>query len=147
MSWQKQWTTTEAGKILAIRLCNHKMWYCAAGQGKKTFNHTQYWEVVKNFKRFRIIPTGPKVVVNEMPLHDSPASDSPMDSLMSQDSPIQREPRPIGRKAVKVKRGFSLMEMLRDKGGVWEKIVGKLGSGRFVEVVLGGGAELSHEQE
>ncbi|VVA27887.1 Hypothetical predicted protein [Prunus dulcis] len=39
------------------------------------------------------------------------------------------------------------MEMLRDKGGVWEKIVGKLGSGRFVEVVFGGGAELSHEQE
>ncbi|CAL9001958.1 unnamed protein product [Prunus brigantina] len=27
-----------------------------------------------------------------------------MDSLMSQDSPIQKEPRPIGRKATKVKR-------------------------------------------
>ncbi|CAL8992459.1 unnamed protein product [Prunus brigantina] len=77
----------------------------AIGQGKKTFNHEQCWEVVKNCSRFRIIPTGPTVVLNEMSLHDSLASDSPMDSPMSQDSPIQKEPRPIGRKAAKAKRG------------------------------------------
>ncbi|CAL8175587.1 unnamed protein product [Prunus armeniaca] len=55
--------------------------------------------------RFRIIPTGSTVVLNETPLHDSPAPDSPLDSLMNQDSPIQKEPRPIGRKAAKAKRG------------------------------------------
>ncbi|CAL2278145.1 unnamed protein product [Prunus armeniaca] len=41
--------------------------------------------------RFRIIPTGSTVVLNETPLHDSPASDSPLDFLM--------------RKAAKAKRG------------------------------------------
>ncbi|BBG94588.1 Long-chain fatty alcohol dehydrogenase family protein, partial [Prunus dulcis] len=56
-------------------------------------------------KRFQIIPTGPSVVLNETPLHETPASDSPMDSPMSQDSPIENEPRPIGRKAAKAKRG------------------------------------------
>ncbi|CAL8996134.1 unnamed protein product [Prunus brigantina] len=40
-----------------------------------------------------------------MPLHDSLALDSPLDSTMSQNSPIQKEPRPIGRKAAKAKRG------------------------------------------
>ncbi|KAL6272845.1 hypothetical protein ACE6H2_023537 [Prunus campanulata] len=60
--------------------------------------------MVKNCQRFRIIPMGPTMVLNEMPLHDESASDSPMDSPMSQDSPIQREPRPIGRKATKAKR-------------------------------------------
>ncbi|XP_021800611.1 3-oxo-Delta(4,5)-steroid 5-beta-reductase-like isoform X2 [Prunus avium] len=49
--------------------------------------------------------------------------------------------------------GFSLVEMMRDKGGVWEEIVGEnqlrhtkleeLGLWEVVEVVLGGGAELS----
>ncbi|CAL9030280.1 unnamed protein product [Prunus brigantina] len=59
----------------------------------------------ENCKRFQIIPTGPTVVLNETPLHETPASDSPMDSPMSQDSPIEKEPRPIGRKAAKAKRG------------------------------------------
>ncbi|CAL2240988.1 unnamed protein product [Prunus armeniaca] len=48
---------------------------------------------------------GPTVVLNETPLYETPASDSPMDSSMSQVSPIEKEPRPIGRKAVKAKRG------------------------------------------
>ncbi|CAL2240210.1 unnamed protein product [Prunus armeniaca] len=61
-------------------------------------------EVVKNCKKFQIIPTGPTVVLNETPLHETPASDSPMDSSMNQDSPIKKEPRPIGRKAAKAKR-------------------------------------------
>ncbi|CAL8994876.1 unnamed protein product, partial [Prunus brigantina] len=39
------------------------------------------------------------------PLHETLASDSPMDSPMSQDLPIEKEPRPIGRKATKAKRG------------------------------------------
>ncbi|BBG92312.1 Long-chain fatty alcohol dehydrogenase family protein [Prunus dulcis] len=72
---------------------------------EKSFNHTHCWEVVKTCKRFQIIPTGPTVVLNETPLHETPASDSPMDSPMSQDSPIEKEPRPIGRKAAKAKRG------------------------------------------
>ncbi|XP_034203919.1 3-oxo-Delta(4,5)-steroid 5-beta-reductase-like [Prunus dulcis] len=49
--------------------------------------------------------------------------------------------------------GFSLVEMMRDKGGVWEEIVGEnqlrhakleeVGLWEVVEVVLGGGAQLS----
>ncbi|CAL9004618.1 unnamed protein product [Prunus brigantina] len=62
-------------------------------------------EVVKNCKRFKIIPMGPPVILNETPLHDSTTSDSPLDSPMSQDSPIEKESRPIGRKAAKVKKG------------------------------------------
>ncbi|CAL8082076.1 unnamed protein product [Prunus armeniaca] len=77
----------------------------ATGQGKKSFNHILCWEVVKNCKRFQIIPTGPTVVLNETPLYETPASDSPMDSPMSQDSLIEKELRPIGRKAAKAKRG------------------------------------------
>ncbi|CAL8118520.1 unnamed protein product [Prunus armeniaca] len=61
-------------------------------------------EVVKYCKRFLIIPTGPDVVLNETPLRDSTTSDSPLDSPMSEDSPIQKEPRPIGRKAAKAKK-------------------------------------------
>ncbi|CAL9018668.1 unnamed protein product, partial [Prunus brigantina] len=71
---------------------------------KKTFNHDQCWEVVKNCSRFRMIPTCPIVVLNETPLHDSPASNSHLDSPMSQDAPIQKESRPIGRKAAKAKK-------------------------------------------
>ncbi|CAL9005475.1 unnamed protein product [Prunus brigantina] len=84
---------------------------------KKTFNHHECWEMVKNCKHFRIIPTGPPVMLNETPLpnkatitiltplHDSMTSDSPLDSLVSQDSPIEKEPRPISRKAAKAKKG------------------------------------------
>ncbi|CAL2258459.1 unnamed protein product [Prunus armeniaca] len=72
---------------------------------QKSFNHDQCWETVKNCLRFRIIPTGPTVVLNKMSLHSSTTSDSPLDSPMSQDAPIQKEMRPIGRKAVKEKRG------------------------------------------
>ncbi|BBG96985.1 Long-chain fatty alcohol dehydrogenase family protein [Prunus dulcis] len=99
----KPWTTIEAEKTLAIMQA--QMWFGATGQGKKSFNHTHCWEVVKTCKRFQIIPTGPTVVLNETPLHETPASDSPIDSPMSQDSPIEKEPRPIGRKAAKAKRG------------------------------------------
>ncbi|CAL9019187.1 unnamed protein product [Prunus brigantina] len=39
--------------------------------------------------------------------HDSQASDSPMESPMTEDLPIEKEPRPIGRKAAKAKRGIN----------------------------------------
>ncbi|CAL9018663.1 unnamed protein product [Prunus brigantina] len=81
-----------------------QMWFGVTGQGKKSFNHHECWEVVNYCKRFRIIPTGPAVMLNETPLRDSMTSDSPLDSLMSQDSPIEKEPRPIGRKATKAKK-------------------------------------------
>ncbi|CAL8999951.1 unnamed protein product [Prunus brigantina] len=77
----------------------------AIGQGKKTFNQHECWEVVKNCKRFRIIPTSPPVMLNKTPLHDSTISDSPLDSPMSQDLLIEKESRPIGRKAMKAKKG------------------------------------------
>ncbi|CAL8991592.1 unnamed protein product [Prunus brigantina] len=93
-----------SGENLSDEIVQAQMWYGATGQGKKNFNHTQCWEVVKHCKRFSIIPT---VVLNETPLHDSQASDSPMESPMSEDSPIQKEPRPIGRKAAKAKRGIN----------------------------------------
>ncbi|CAL2246593.1 unnamed protein product [Prunus armeniaca] len=94
-----------SGENLSSEIMQAQMWFGATGQGKKSFNHTLCWEVVKNCKIFRIMPTGPEVVLNETPLHETPASDSPMDSPMSQDSPIKNEPRPIGRKAAKAKRG------------------------------------------
>ncbi|CAL8107780.1 unnamed protein product [Prunus armeniaca] len=94
-----------SGENLSSEIMQAQMFFGATGQGKKSFNHTICWEVVKNCKRFQIIPTGPMIVLNEMPLHETSASDSPMDSPMSQDSPIEKEPRPIGRKAAKAKRG------------------------------------------
>ncbi|BBH06428.1 hypothetical protein Prudu_018079, partial [Prunus dulcis] len=72
---------------------------------EKKFQPYPLLGVVKTCKRFQIIPTGPTVVLNETPLHETPASDSPMDSPMSTDSPIENNPRPIGRKAAKAKRG------------------------------------------
>ncbi|BBG97728.1 Nucleotide-diphospho-sugar transferases superfamily protein [Prunus dulcis] len=92
------------GENLSSEIMQAQMWFGATGQGKKSFNHTHCWEAVKNCKRFQIIPTSPMVVLNETPLHETPASDSPMDSPMSQDSPIEKEPRPIGRKAAKAKK-------------------------------------------
>ncbi|BBN68946.1 OTU-like cysteine protease family protein, partial [Prunus dulcis] len=59
-----------------------QMWFGATGGGKKS----------------------PAVVLNETSLRDSMTSDSPLDSPMSQDSPIEKEPRPIGRKAAKAKK-------------------------------------------
>ncbi|CAL2264937.1 unnamed protein product [Prunus armeniaca] len=94
-----------SGEHLTSETIQAQMFFGATGQGKKSFNHTHCWEVVKNCKKFQIIPTGPTVVLNETPLYETPASDSPMDSPMSQDSPIEKEPRPIGRKAAKAKRG------------------------------------------
>ncbi|CAL2275620.1 unnamed protein product [Prunus armeniaca] len=93
------------GENLSSEIMQSQMWFGATRQGKKSFNHTLCWEVVKNCKRFQIIPTGPTVVLNETPLYETPTSNSPMDSPMSQDSPIEKEPRPIGRKAAKAKRG------------------------------------------
>ncbi|KAL6292724.1 hypothetical protein ACE6H2_000866 [Prunus campanulata] len=80
------------------------MWFDATGGGKKSFNNHECWEVVKYCKRFIIIPTGPDVGLNETPLRDSTTSESPLDSPMSEDSPIEKEPRPIGRKAAKAKK-------------------------------------------
>ncbi|CAL2252943.1 unnamed protein product [Prunus armeniaca] len=96
-----------SGENLRDEIVQAQMWFVATGQGKKSFNHTQCWEVVKHCKRFSIIPTAPMVVLNETPLHDSQASDSPMEFPMSEDSPIEKEPRPIGRKAAKANRGIN----------------------------------------
>ncbi|CAL8157807.1 unnamed protein product [Prunus armeniaca] len=96
-----------SGENLSDEIVQAQMFYGATGVGKKSFTHTQCWEVVKHCKRFSIIPTAPTVVLNETPLHDSQASDSPMESPMSEDLPIQKEPRPMGRKAAKAKRGVN----------------------------------------
>ncbi|CAL9028700.1 unnamed protein product, partial [Prunus brigantina] len=77
----------------------------ALSSRQKSFNHDQCWEAVKNCSRFRIITTGPTIVLNKTSFHDSTASNSPLDSPMSQDASIQMESRPIGRKAAKAKRG------------------------------------------
>ncbi|CAL2248245.1 unnamed protein product [Prunus armeniaca] len=87
------------GKSEGQRSKRRKSWQ----QDKKSFNNHQCWEVVKNCLRFKIIPMGPTIVLNETPLHDSPASNSLLDSPMNQGSPIQRELRPIGRKVAKDK--------------------------------------------
>ncbi|CAL9017031.1 unnamed protein product [Prunus brigantina] len=94
----------KSGQNRTNELIQAQMWFGAIGGGKKSFTHYECWEVVKYCKRFIIIPTGPDVVLNETPLRDSTTSDSPLDSPMSEDSPIQKEPRPIGRKAAKAKK-------------------------------------------
>ncbi|CAL9000538.1 unnamed protein product [Prunus brigantina] len=81
------------------------MWVGAMGQGKKSFMSHQCWEVLNNYSRFKIISNSLLVVLNETPLHDSSATDSPLDSPMDQDSPLPRVPRLIGRKAAKAKKG------------------------------------------
>ncbi|CAL9007458.1 unnamed protein product, partial [Prunus brigantina] len=96
-----------SGENLSDEIGQAQMWYGATGQGKKDFNHTQCWEVVKHCPKFSVIRTAPTVVLNETPLHDLQSSDSPMESPMSEDSPIEKEPRPIGRKAAKAKRGIN----------------------------------------
>ncbi|CAL9028433.1 unnamed protein product [Prunus brigantina] len=50
------------------------MWFGVIGKGNKSFNNHKCWEVVKNCSRFKIISTKPSVVLNETPLHNSPAS-------------------------------------------------------------------------
>ncbi|BBH07225.1 zinc ion-binding protein [Prunus dulcis] len=72
-----------SGENRSNEMIQAQMWFGATGQGKKSFNHLECWEVVKNCKRFRIIPTGPAVMLNETPLRDSMTSDSPIDSPMS----------------------------------------------------------------
>ncbi|CAL9024113.1 unnamed protein product, partial [Prunus brigantina] len=95
-----------SGQNLSDEIIQVQMWFGATGQGNKNFVHFQCWEVVKDFPKFRIIPTGSPVVMNETPLHDSPSTDSPLDSPMETESPfVPRPPRPIGRKAAKAKRG------------------------------------------
>ncbi|BBH05594.1 hypothetical protein Prudu_017037 [Prunus dulcis] len=73
-----------------------QMWFGATGQGKKSFNHFECWEV--NYSH------GSGVVLNETPLRDSTTSNSPFNSPMSQDSPIGKELRPIGQKAAKARK-------------------------------------------
>ncbi|CAL2246064.1 unnamed protein product [Prunus armeniaca] len=93
-----------SGENRTNEMIQAQMWFGATGGGKKSFNHHECWEVVKFCKRFIIIHTGPAIVLNETPLRDSTTLDSPLDSPMSEDSPIQKELRPIGRKAVKAKK-------------------------------------------
>ncbi|CAL2232825.1 unnamed protein product [Prunus armeniaca] len=52
-----------------------QMWLSAIDQSKQYFSNHQCWEVVKDCSRFKIIHTGPTIVLNEMLLHDSTASD------------------------------------------------------------------------
>ncbi|CAL2257400.1 unnamed protein product [Prunus armeniaca] len=93
-----------SGQNLTDEIVQTQMWFGAMGQGKKSFQSHQCWEIVKNCSRFKIICIASPVVLNEIPLHNSPATDSPLDSPMDQDSPLPHAPRPIGRKAAKVKK-------------------------------------------
>ncbi|CAL2263653.1 unnamed protein product [Prunus armeniaca] len=81
-----------SGENRTNELIQAQMWFGATGGGKKSFTHHECWEV------------DPDVVLNETPLHDSTTSDSPLDSPMSEDSPIQKEPRHICQKAAKAKK-------------------------------------------
>ncbi|CAL2276015.1 unnamed protein product [Prunus armeniaca] len=93
-----------SGENCTNEMIQAQMWFGATRGGKKSFNHHECWEVVKYCKCFIIISTGPTVVLNETPLRDLTTSDSPLNSPMSQDSPIEKVPRPIGRKAAKAKK-------------------------------------------
>ncbi|CAL2271938.1 unnamed protein product [Prunus armeniaca] len=111
-----------SGENRTNEMIQAQMWFGATRGGKKNFNHHECWEVVKYCKRFIIIPTGLAVVLNETPLHDSTTSDSPLDSPMSQDSPIEKEPRPIGRKAVKAKKATLIQAIIIQS--FWRKLQG-----------------------
>ncbi|BBG93421.1 hypothetical protein Prudu_001425 [Prunus dulcis] len=74
---------------LSSEIMQAQMWFGATGQGKKSFNHTHCWEVVKTCKRFQIIPTDAGIGFTY---------GFPDESRLT----IENEPRPIGRKA---KRG------------------------------------------
>ncbi|BBG97207.1 Nucleotide-diphospho-sugar transferases superfamily protein [Prunus dulcis] len=100
-----------SGENLSSEIMQAQMWFGATGQGKKSFNHTHCWEVVKTCKRFQIIPTGPTVVLNETPLHETPASDSPMDSPMSQDSPLKMSQGLLGGRRRRRREGVILARM------------------------------------
>ncbi|BBG98532.1 Long-chain fatty alcohol dehydrogenase family protein [Prunus dulcis] len=78
-----------SGENLSSEIMQAQMWFGATGQGKKIPNYSNRSD--GNHERDST--------------YETPASDSPMDSPMSQDSPIEKEPRPIGRKAAKAKRG------------------------------------------
>ncbi|CAL2246486.1 unnamed protein product [Prunus armeniaca] len=72
-----------SSKNLANEFMQAQMWFGAMGQGKKSFMNHQCWDVMKNCSRFKIISIGSMVVLNETPLHDSPATDLPLDSPMN----------------------------------------------------------------
>ncbi|CAL2261051.1 unnamed protein product [Prunus armeniaca] len=93
-----------SGENSTNEIIQAQMWFDATGGVQKSFNHHECWEVVKYCKRFIIIPTGPEVMLNGTPLRDSMTSDSSIDSPTSQDSPIEKEPMPIGQKAAKAKK-------------------------------------------
>ncbi|CAL2280410.1 unnamed protein product [Prunus armeniaca] len=44
----KAMNTHASGENLSDEIVQAQMWYCPTGQGKKSFNHTQCWEVVKH---------------------------------------------------------------------------------------------------
>ncbi|CAL2232182.1 unnamed protein product [Prunus armeniaca] len=111
-----------SGENRTNEIIQAQMWFGATGGDKKSFNHHECWEVVKYCKRFIIIPTGPKVMLNESSLHDLMTSDSPIDSPMSQDSPIEKESRPIGRKAAKAKKAGNSSN---NNSKFWRKLQGK----------------------
>ncbi|CAL8169000.1 unnamed protein product [Prunus armeniaca] len=77
-----------SGQNLSDEIIQAQVWFGAMGQGKKSSVHFQCWEVVKDCSRFKISPTGPPVVLNETPLHNSPSIDSPLDSPMETESPL-----------------------------------------------------------
>ncbi|CAL2263664.1 unnamed protein product [Prunus armeniaca] len=99
--WAKAMDNYRSGENRTDEMIQAQMWFGATGGDKKSFNHHECWEVVKYCKRFIIIHTGPIVVLNETSLRDSTTSDSPLNSPMSQDSPIEKEPMHIGRKTAK----------------------------------------------
>ncbi|XP_020418481.1 uncharacterized protein LOC109948940 [Prunus persica] len=112
----------QSGKNLGNEIIQAQMWFGAIGQGTKSFNNHQCWEVVKNWPRFKIITIGPSVVLNEKPLHDSWASKLPFDSSIIQDSPIQMEWNPIRRKVARPRNGALRTMKMQNS---WSKLVFK----------------------
>ncbi|KAL6279998.1 hypothetical protein ACE6H2_016879 [Prunus campanulata] len=85
-----------SGENRTNEMIQAQMWFGATGGGKKSFNHHECWDVVKYCKCIIIIPTGPAVVLNETPLRDSMRLESPLDSPMSEDSPIAAKAKKAG---------------------------------------------------
>ncbi|CAL2247362.1 unnamed protein product [Prunus armeniaca] len=54
-----------SGQNLSDEILQAQMWFGAMGQGKKSLLSHECWEVVKDCSRFKIISTGPPVVLND----------------------------------------------------------------------------------
>ncbi|CAN6584053.1 unnamed protein product [Malus baccata var. baccata] len=93
----------QSGKNLTHQALQALLLYSADNKNK-SFKHHNCWAVVKGCPRFKIVSNCPTVVKNEVPRHDSPNGDLPLESPVEKESPTEKRSIPVGKKVAK-KRG------------------------------------------